>query len=244
MNIDWGTFFISVPSTLLIVGAAVKFLSKVYVDQLFKKALEDHKHDLQMIVENNKFDIQRKMHDFSLYASKKHSIYADLYGLFLNAEKMSKRMMGFREMPNYIAYSGKELEYALRNKGIPEVKIEYYVEGWNSYKSTKIDDLKMYIQFFEINEAKLAFSESKDKFHNSRLYLSEKVTEICHKTTEVMWNLIVDLELVLDKDIIGYDKSKFRKSYEINKKELNELLLNLQIEMQKEISVGYYEKKQ
>ncbi|MNL88423.1 hypothetical protein D3C87_2181170 [compost metagenome] len=53
---------------MLLVGlwAGIKYYAKKSVDQQFAKKLEEHKHELQLIIEQNKFDIQRKMQDFSL----------------------------------------------------------------------------------------------------------------------------------------------------------------------------------
>jgi hypothetical protein len=79
---DWlGIIGISSLSSLTIVGLGF-FAFRKYIgsqiEHLFGKRLEDHKHQLNMITETAKFDFQRKIHDFTLYTTKKHEAYAEL----------------------------------------------------------------------------------------------------------------------------------------------------------------------
>lgn len=234
------------------IWAGIKYLSKSYVDQYFKEELEAYKHDLQQLLELkkhelqqvseiNKFDLQRKMSDFNLFTPKKHSIYAELYGLYLKAEEIPRGLMGIRQLPNYLAYNANELEYSLKNLGVPEIKIHQFTEEWDKYKSTKIEDLRAYIQFFEIHQAKIAFWEARDKFRTSKLYLSDKVSAVCEELTKTIWHLIVDIECIFDKEFDIKEKHEYRRSFQENQKKITDLMEELLTEMKLEISIGYYQ---
>ncbi|MBU7316067.1 hypothetical protein [Paenibacillus oleatilyticus] len=235
----------------LTIWAAIKFLSKTYVDNYFKKELEEHKnelqqmlevkkHELQQISELNKFDLQRKMQDFNLFTPKKHSVYAELYGLFLKAEKVPRGLMGFRQVPDYLKFNSSELEYSLKNMGVPDIQIQKFSIGWDQSKYTLIDDLRSYVHFFEILQAKLAFQEARDKFHESKLYLSEKISGICDELIITIWHYIIDIEYIFDKDSNGPERAAHRRLYQEKEERMTELMDELLKEMKEEISVGYY----
>jgi hypothetical protein len=49
------------------------------VKAAFDKELETHKQELQQLGEANKFELQRILQEFRLFATKKHEVYAALW---------------------------------------------------------------------------------------------------------------------------------------------------------------------
>lgn len=67
--------------TAVIVGLGflIKYLIQRKIDSYFNKKLEQHKQELAVMTEKAKYDISRKLFDFEAYATKKHTIYPELY---------------------------------------------------------------------------------------------------------------------------------------------------------------------
>ncbi len=61
-------------------------ICKKSIETQFDKKLEEHKHSLQLIAESEKFEYQKMLADFNLFASKKHDSLTKLYGLLVEAK--------------------------------------------------------------------------------------------------------------------------------------------------------------
>jgi hypothetical protein len=241
-HVEWGTIVLSIPILAVAIWVGVKYFAKKYVDQHFNEKLEDHKHELQQIVEFSKFDMQRKFQDFMLFTTKRHEAYVALYDLYLTAEGMSRRLMGLREVPDYIRFSAKELEHSLKTKGLPQVKIDYFVDSWDNDKEYKFDELKEYIKNFEVISAKDAATAASNKYLISRLYLSDEVSTVCETLTIAIRGYNLDLENIYDKDYPMEERRRVRESMSKNQAQIEQSLKELKEQMQKELSVGYYDK--
>lgn len=196
---DWlGVIGISSLSSLTIVGFGI-FAFRKYIgsqiEHLFGKRLEDHKHELSLITEAAKFDFQRKIHDFTLYATKKHEAYAELNNALQNAAGKISDLEDMQKEHNFT-----ETQHALR-----EAVSRFH--GYYLYLSPSIIDI--IIQLLE-NLQKLL--EERKKFHdrvNSVLRISndaqDKHTEIVWKLTESVENLGKKLLEEMRKELsIGY----------------------------------------
>lgn len=70
---------------LLLVGAvwitrlAIQHVVRGAVDHQFALRIEDHKHELQRIAEQERFDLQRRLAGASLYLQKQHAAAAEVY---------------------------------------------------------------------------------------------------------------------------------------------------------------------
>lgn len=76
--ISWGLF---IGGSVTGIGFLIKYLIQKKIDSYFNKKLETHKQELAIITEHAKYDISKKLYDFEAYASKRHSIYPELYSL-------------------------------------------------------------------------------------------------------------------------------------------------------------------
>lgn len=78
---DWISASINLLALAGILVFSIKHLIQKKIDSYFNTKLEDHKKDLAVLTENAKYDISKKLYDFEAYASKKHSVYPELYSL-------------------------------------------------------------------------------------------------------------------------------------------------------------------
>jgi len=85
---------------LAVIWGGVKYFTKKNFDYHFEKKIEEYKNEMQNILEFNKFDLQRKIHDFSLFTTKMHETYQNVFSLFLIAEGDVGHLMGFSHRCN------------------------------------------------------------------------------------------------------------------------------------------------
>ncbi|MED1221553.1 hypothetical protein [Bacillus paralicheniformis] len=73
--------------TSSIVTIIIETVSKNLISNSFKKRLEKYKDALSQHAENRRFDIERKMHDFSLYSTKRHELYPEIFKRIFSINK-------------------------------------------------------------------------------------------------------------------------------------------------------------
>ncbi|MDM5455237.1 hypothetical protein [Peribacillus simplex] len=76
---EWIYKYFSLTAVIAGVGFLIKYLVQKKIDSYFNTKLEDHKTELAVMTERAKYDISRKLFDFEAYATKKHTIYPELY---------------------------------------------------------------------------------------------------------------------------------------------------------------------
>lgn len=223
-------------STILVV---IKFTAKKYVELEFNKKIENHKHELQKIIEVNKFDFQKKLQDFSLYSTKKHEYYQSIYNLFLIADGKARNFLGVRSIPDYLRMNSKQLKYFFEKQDILEVMVGEYLKNWDEDKKEKVQNLEDFMKRYEIDSARLALNDAKNEYLISRLYLSNKVIDICNDLVKAISSNLIDVEYYCDREYPMEDKKMLRDSIEDNNLIINKSLAELREKMIEEIGVGY-----
>jgi hypothetical protein len=72
------------------------------IDSYFAKRLKRFEHRLSRISASAQFDYQRKLHDFTLYTEKRHSVYAEFYaGLRLAADESLTVLLMARDYDDF-----------------------------------------------------------------------------------------------------------------------------------------------
>ncbi|CAG7651724.1 hypothetical protein ACFQI7_27885 [Paenibacillus allorhizosphaerae] len=241
MNIDWGTFFVSVPTTLVIVGGFFKLAVNSFIDNKFKERLETHKKELQLIVEANKFDYQRKIADFNLYTAKRHESYMDLYDKVLLADGYIRSLMGFQNRPDYREYGLEDLEKWLKSFNLLSNKIEEFKNKWT--KTEGVDktrerqelhrEIGNYIRMVEVQVANLKLSEAKNYFLSKRLYFSDEVIVLTSAIIADLNNFSTRVEYLRAHQEPFLDRQSLEQAIENN-------LESVRKKIKAELSVGDY----
>lgn len=76
---EWIYKYFSFTAVIAFLVFLVKYLIQKKIDSYFNTKLEDHKKELAVMTEKAKYDISRKLFDFEAYATKKHTVYPELY---------------------------------------------------------------------------------------------------------------------------------------------------------------------
>ena len=74
-------FFVIVVGGIGGVRLLINHLIQTKIKLYFDKQLEEYKNELAIITKNAEYDISKKLFDFEAYASKKHTVYPELYSL-------------------------------------------------------------------------------------------------------------------------------------------------------------------
>lgn len=136
--------------------------------------------------------------------------------------------------------NSKQLEYFFKKYEIPEVMVEDYLKDWDEVKHEKIEDLKDLINRYEISSARTAWSEAKNEYLFSRLYLSNKVLNICDELSKAIGSYLIDVESVYDRNYPHGERKRVSESIEKNNLIIDRALVELRIQMIEEIGVGNY----
>ncbi|MEC0229041.1 hypothetical protein [Paenibacillus alba] len=193
-----------------------------------------------MIVEINKFDIQRKIQDFNLYTTKRHETYAKVYGLFLKSEGTAKSLTGFRSVPDFEKFNFEELKYYFEKNEIPLASVKFILDKWDDNRSSSAEEMKAFYDQWFVGKAIRSYSDAKNEYLLSRLYLSDEVTQICDKLSFIIGTYCANLELFYDKNFPTQEKSAIAKELRRAEEEITSLIESLKIAMQKEMAIGYY----
>jgi len=215
--------------------------SKAKIDNYFNKRLEDHKHELSLVTEAERFNYQRKIQDFSLFTTKKHEHYAELYHLLLVADGEIQAL--YYEPRSVLTFSGyirKDISLYLKQQKFPLVKIRSILDLWDTEKETAIKEVEKYLGALAVHRAERSWREAKRYFWRSQIYLSDEVIKVSQ-------SLISDLfELFLyHKDLIfGQQRGAewVSRSREI-KNSLDRNFGNIIKLIRNELGVGYYEQE-
>lgn len=76
---EWIYKYFSIAAIIAGVGVLIRYLIQKKIDNYFNTKLENHKKELAVMTERAKYDISRKLFDFEAYATKKHTVYPELY---------------------------------------------------------------------------------------------------------------------------------------------------------------------
>ena len=80
LQLLWYTLFPSIAVAAVGLGVyAIRRYVASTVDHQFARRIEDHKHELQRIAEQERFELQRRLAGASLYLQKQHDAAAEVY---------------------------------------------------------------------------------------------------------------------------------------------------------------------
>jgi hypothetical protein len=177
-----------------ILGTLFYFILKKMISNHFDKKLAEHKQSLDILTEQKKAEFQKQIHDFTLYNTKKHEIYSELYKLLLIAFGYSSSLVGFRTMPDYSEYSASDLKKALEEKQLLGSKIDEFVTLLQKDPSLADKEIKSYLKIIEPQIATSKYNDAKNFYLLNELYLDEGISNVVEQTLDEISRFIDDIE--------------------------------------------------
>jgi hypothetical protein len=246
ITFTWGKLIITGSGLIIVVVTAtwamLKYYTKKRFDQHFAEKLESHKSELNKIIDLNKFELQRKMHDFSLYTGKVHEVYQKMYELICIAEGNTAQSASAGSYePNYLYMNEEQLEHFLKETyQLHEVTYKEYVNHWNENKDKKIDDLKSFVNRVKTNRTDKSIDEAISYFLLSKLYLSQDVDQLIDSLITDITKCMINVKIYKDPNYSPGSRMTQIENIEKYSKSCREKLNKLREQMQTELKKGYY----
>jgi hypothetical protein len=230
---------IGIPS---LVFALVLVFSKRYVsgmvDNVFQKKLVDHKHELDILTENVRFDYQKKIQEYGLYLVKRHEKYLELHQLIQEAYGWLDSLYGFRRGSTYEEHNKVDILAIMEQENFPKGKIEEITVVWDrDGKDKAIGLMKKFLRLIEFRKTEAAIIKARNFYFISNLFFSEKISKLTKRLVDNLHSAYSSYEMVNDLPV---DDSESRKEHysEANKSKSDSLttLDELTKQLKKELS--------
>jgi hypothetical protein len=210
------------------------------VEHKYQKAIETYKHELNTINEQQKFNYQRWITDFSLFTQKKHEAYAELYRLILKADGSLEGLYGSRQVPSFDEYTRADMEKHLINQHIVEGFIPPLLEGWETSRKECIRKIHEYQTMIDFQKADRDRTDASNYHLLNSVYFSEVIEEIVSEILKLLGH-----QYVIDQQsrVEHYSDEAGRAERKAIKERKPILISKLKATIRSEISAGYYTEK-
>lgn len=182
---DWADLVLKYLPVVIVIVGIYKFHKQNKVNQTLlaeklKAASELKRQEQQIneILEQQKFDHQKQLTEYGLYAAKKHERYIELY------EKLSEAVNSagvvsllFRSMTAFTDYNEEDVNRFLSLLGITQGKKEDVLNTWRLDKNEGIRELRKLNHLYENIRAVKNVAEARHAYVGAKLYLSEELSE-------------------------------------------------------------------
>lgn len=185
-SFNWLNFTITVLSSsllttvIIIISPVLKKVISGYIDNKFEEKIIKYKHELNLLTENARLDIQRKIYDFSLYSSRKHDIYVELYKKILVSHGQVIGLMGIRDSVDLNKLDKSHIIELMKNNNFNEQHIIRIAKDWDSDQKAQIDKISEYLRNKEFNQAETSLIITNNYYLESLLYLSIKTEKLAN----------------------------------------------------------------
>lgn len=166
-----------------------------WIKHFFDTKLADHQAVLARVSDSERYNYQRLIHDFSLYSSKKHDVYPELYKLILTANGHIVGLMGFGYMPDFDKFKKEDVEAYLSTRTLLPSRQKSITDMWNIDQNTAINELRYLLRSIETGTARSKWFEARGFFFSSSLFLSEQVSEQVEKVFLLLNEYLVHVEI-------------------------------------------------
>ncbi|MEB2630186.1 hypothetical protein SOP94_17155 [Peribacillus frigoritolerans] len=231
------------------------------INHHFSKKIEEFKEQITIQAENRKADFDRKIHDFSLYSTKKHEIYPDLYSqsytlwhdlqIFQNILDYLKAIVNPNHFPHFDSHSAdpdpeKDYEVIIN---LLEQSAFFLDEETKSILMDEIQD------FNGLDTNKHVENISKIISEGVLIQLNQKIKDLKHFHMSNLLYIPDDVSVRMYRltngfrVYIAYILSNYDSSYEIeipdedtvlSLSDLIEILNEVKVLLKQELAIGYY----
>lgn len=224
---EWIYKYISATAIFAGIGVLIRYLIQKKIDSYFNKKIELYKQELNVITENTKYDLSKKLFDFEAYATQKHTIYPQIYKKIQHALLMITDYEVFRKELG-TKNSREELKIILDNYfGGDQLTLKEMNVLLDNGAEIKKDLIRK-----KLKEATINLAEAADVFSKDILFLSKDTHDIAYET-------IKDLNKIhafFYKD--EYDSPEVSELF----LQVHQSILGLKNTMQKELAYSHNEK--
>ncbi len=241
-NLDYIILF-GIPSS---ITSLVIYLFKKYYEKkieiTLQQKLESYKQELTIATENAKFDYQRKIQDFNLFATKKHEVYGEMNKLMLIAEGKILNLYGLRTELKYEEYNSNDFQNLMEKERFPNGKISEIIDLINQGDREKaIQNMRHFRRIKEFQDSSNSLINARNYFWASNFYFSNEVEKELKIIFDKLSALFIRQEQVFKAPESAHEiRNKLGLESIKLKEEIPPLIENSLSKMKQELSVGYY----
>lgn len=235
MSDDMIKILVFVTIEIIVLGiAGIKLYGKNVIENGFKEKLEDHKHDLNLITEETKFNYGRMNQDFGLWTVKRHESYAKLHNATADAVSRVMRLRGLVRIPDYEQFSKEEIEQLLKDRNFIQADINAVVSYWDSDRQRAMRQFNKLDKLHREYMAEVACAEAQNALIDSQLYISTEINSMLEELHNKVYSLLIDYRAEY------WDEAKGKREEEL-RQYIPEAWRQATSKMRSELSGGYVE---
>ncbi|MEN0643346.1 hypothetical protein MKY91_09335 [Alkalicoccobacillus gibsonii] len=218
----------------LLGSGGVMLLVNTWIDRKvgnkFDIELSNHESELNKIRDASSFDYQRKIHDFSMYSTRKHEIYGSLFKKVRKAKDKIDELDGIEDRVSKEIDQYQRQDFVDIAESINEDEVRYPMldEINNGYMTLVLQYEKERLRGSECFKTAEAFDELNTYYSLNELFVSPEVEDLINPTLNCMEKLI-NCYLKNEEEYISSLKD-----------ELSKRITSLKARLKEEISVGDY----
>lgn len=164
------------------------------VDQRFAERLEAYKQSLTVLTEQAKFDFQRRLFDFNLFAQRKHDAAGKVWEVVRIAHGYISSLSGFSREHTFEEFNETDILTHMESRGVPKGKQQEIQKLWDTNRSEAIQILRPYLRMLRIQDADRKLQEAKNMIYLNELYFSEGSIKALDQFVEVCAEWITHAE--------------------------------------------------
>lgn len=199
-------------------GAAVavllfQFLGKTWIQTSLAKDLEAAKAELAVIAAK-----QIKFHD------QEYIVLPQIWERLCKANaSLGAVVVSFRSTPDLNRYSDTELKKWFISADLTQYERDFIEEATDKNRAYyRVLDLR------DIARAHEDYITFRDFFRANRIFLSEEISAIIDKASELIWSVWVSKKIDFDTALLGEKREFTREAYDNYNKELKPLLSEIE----------------
>lgn len=152
-----------------------------------ERNLENHKAALSLSADAARLTLQRQLTEFSVYAPKRHEVYAEMFRRILEAEGRLYRLYGFRSEPTYKEFSRADFVELFAEKNLPHGQESQLLELLDKEpREGALKRIRKALYEAEKYEALREHAEANNYFLLNELYLSDAAVEAVRAAMSAM----------------------------------------------------------
>ncbi|SEM79576.1 hypothetical protein SAMN04489762_1057 [Terribacillus saccharophilus] len=207
--------------------ALITFLGKqgiqAYINLLTQKSLSNYKNELNKMARETEHDLQRKIHDFGLYSSKRHEKYSEIYRLLQVAHSSVVKATDVVNINDYLKERDQNVlslvSYMLKYD-MAEGDIDKLAELDLDFRTKKTTAYSLVLKKYR-DIAINSLRDAENYITQNELYFSSEVADLSRKFFSITNSI--------------FREEDFDETY------VDIVHQNLRRQMKREMAIGYYQ---
>lgn len=167
-------FYIGLAGVGWVVRIAVKKLIESGVDHQFAARLEKHRHELQLIAEEVRFELQRRLTGAGLYLQKQHAAAAEIYRAVRVAHGAVGGLLGIQRGLVLDDCNEQDLREILEKYEVLRGKQDELIVLWHQNRKDGIEKIQEHLLELSVPWTDRKLQEARNLMYVNEIYFSDE----------------------------------------------------------------------